>query len=99
MLSHIQEYVAASYSYKDCAILYRTNSQSDVFKVLFEASRIPYKVVDNSGFNEQPEIPDIKNEKKDAVSMMTIHSSKGLEFPIVFLVGVQEGTNATQKGY
>ncbi|MBR4399324.1 MAG: UvrD-helicase domain-containing protein [Aeriscardovia sp.] len=29
--------------------------------------------------------------KKDLVSLMTIHSAKGLEFPIVFVAGMEEG--------
>ena len=37
-------------------------------------------------------IADVDNmENKDAVTMMTVHSSKGLEFPHVFLPGWEEG--------
>lgn len=32
-----------------------------------------------------------KSEDNDAVNLMTIHKSKGLEFPVVFLIGVNEG--------
>ncbi len=32
-----------------------------------------------------------KEEKKDSVKMMTIHTAKGLEFPYVFLCGMNEG--------
>jgi len=33
-----------------------------------------------------------KDTVDDSVSLMTIHSAKGLEFPVVFLIGMDEGT-------
>lgn len=34
---------------------------------------------------------DLYTEKRQAVSVMTLHASKGLEFPIVFIMGCEDG--------
>lgn len=44
---------------------------------------------------EQDEI----KEKEDLIYLMTIHSAKGLEFPIVFLSGMEEGIFPHQKSH
>ena len=47
-----------------------------------------------SNFLEQMALTsDIDNmeDEQDSVTLMTLHSAKGLEFPVVFLVGMEEG--------
>ncbi|WP_440113280.1 DNA helicase PcrA [Paenibacillus sp. QZ-Y1] len=34
---------------------------------------------------------DDEEDQSDAVTLMTMHSAKGLEFPVVFIVGMEEG--------
>jgi DNA helicase-2/ATP-dependent DNA helicase PcrA len=50
--------------------------------------------LENVSLVEQEYMPDhLKDEngKKDAVNMMTLHAAKGLEFKVVFMVGMEEG--------
>lgn len=46
-----------------------------------------------SGFLEEVAlVSEVENnESSDSVSLMTLHSAKGLEFPVVYLIGMEEG--------
>ncbi len=53
--------------------------------------------LENVALVEQEYMPDLpagrqaNKDKKNAVTLMTLHAAKGLEFPIVFMVGMEEG--------
>ena len=48
--------------------------------------------LENVSLVEQEYMPDKRvGNKKDAVTLMTLHAAKGLEFSYVFMVGMEEG--------
>lgn len=50
--------------------------------------------LENVSLVEQEQMPDkdvSDRTKRDAVVLMTLHAAKGLEFPMVFMVGMEEG--------
>jgi DNA helicase-2/ATP-dependent DNA helicase PcrA len=44
-----------------------------------------------SALNTDEDRRSKRKERQDAVTLMTIHSAKGLEYPFVFIVGAEEG--------
>ena len=60
------------------------------------ASEFPkiHDFLENVALVQQEYLPDdpLNGEKnKDAVTLMTLHASKGLEFKVVFIIGMEEG--------
>lgn len=78
----------------EIAVLYRLNSQRLALQEAFDRSGIPYHV---SGPKSEDLIDQICPERfidievdAQKVSLMTIHASKGLEFPVVFIIGCEQ---------
>lgn len=55
----ILDHVEAGGEYSDCAILYRTNSQSNNFERSFVKSGVPYRIIGGNRFFDRMEIKDI----------------------------------------
>lgn len=77
---------------KDEEDLTRLENIKELRSVAIEFPQIN-NFLENVALVEQEYLPDKPkgDEKKDAVSMMTFHAAKGLEFPVVFMVGMEEG--------
>ena len=43
------------------------------------------------GITLSSDLDNIDEEEEETVTLMTLHSAKGLEFPVVFLIGMEEG--------
>ncbi|MBI2613859.1 MAG: UvrD-helicase domain-containing protein [Candidatus Levybacteria bacterium] len=72
----------------------RLENIKELRSVAFEFSDLT-NFLENVSLVEQEYMPDPSassgQAKKDAVTLMTLHAAKGLEFPYVFMIGMEEG--------
>ncbi len=61
----------------------------DSLRAATEKGKSLQKFLDASALASEREDEDL--EKKQGATLITLHASKGLEFPIVFLIGLEEG--------
>ncbi len=51
-----------------------------------------YTLLENISLLQDNEMADVTlDQKADVVTLMSLHSAKGLEFPVVYMVGMEEG--------
>ncbi len=101
MFSHdsgrVHNFAECEMSFGDVAVLYRLNSQRHALIKAFDRMGIPYQVCAKANIEEDGLSDDVCPERTEdvdldheRVSLMTLHASKGLEFPVVFIVGCEE---------
>ena len=80
------------YDPKDEEDLMRLENIKELRSVAREFPKLA-EFLENVSLVEQEHLPDrpVSDVKRDAVSLMTLHAVKGLEFPVVFIVGMEEG--------
>lgn len=83
-------------TFKDFAILYRTNAQSRAFEEIFSKQDIPFRVVGGLRFYERKEIKDILaylrfiHDQKDGVSFLRIINNAKLGIGKITLSRIEE---------
>lgn len=80
------------YTSKDEADLSRLENIKELRSVATEFSNLT-DFLENVALVEQEYLPDrpSMDKVKNAVHLMTFHAAKGLEFPVVFMAGMEEG--------
>ncbi len=68
----------------------RLENIKELRSVAEEFPRLP-EFLENISLTEKESRSGKKHSAEGAVTLMTLHSAKGLEFPVVFLVGMEEG--------
>lgn len=88
-------------TYFDFASLYNDGTPADTERLenltALAGNAAPYETL--SAFLEDAVLMSSADEEsgKHSVTLMTLHAAKGLEFPVVFIVGLEEGLFPTER--
>lgn len=77
-----------SLGFKDFAVLFRLNAIGDSLEKAFQRASIPFQRAKKTRPEDET---DSLDPRAESVALLTIHASKGLEFPVVFLAGCEDG--------
>ena len=99
LVDRMQDLRDAGVPYEDIAILYRYKAQGEYLEKHFAQAGIPYEMYPKQTRTGMEKIlQDLRDgtyapevQRKDAVSFLTLHASKGLEFSYVFILGINDG--------
>lgn len=69
----------------------RTDNLNELRGLLVQAEEDEISLVDFLGEQALMTDADTKLDGEDRITLMTLHAAKGLEFPIVFITGVEDG--------
>lgn len=88
--SEITKWKDQQHALRDIAVLFRRQAQLEILENVFSTLKIPYRCLGNRSYGNQGEA-QLMDEDADAVNLLTLHASKGLEFSYVFIIGANVG--------
>jgi DNA helicase II / ATP-dependent DNA helicase PcrA len=86
IINLIKKFQKLKINLNDISILYRMNYRAFDLKNTLHLEGISHQIHD-----------DIEDHRSDGIHLMTIHKSKGLEFYVVIIIGLEEGILPSHK--